>query len=255
MASLFCFKSVYLWYENSASMTTNSIYNCIIIDDDEIDRLTTWAHTKKYAFLNIVGVFSSTKEALVAFENHKIDVLLSDIDMPETTGLVFRAQMMHIPVCIFITAYPDYAAEGFEVEAFDFLVKPIKAERFEHSMMRLKNYFEIKYKAELFECSLGGDTIFIKDGHEQIKVKLHDIVYLEALKDYTRIVTTTKKYSVLSSIGNLLHESAFQSFLRIHRSYAVQRHYIERITPQQIYTQNYSLPIGRSYKDVLINLK
>ena len=231
-------------------------YSCIIIDDDEIDRLTTMVFAKKYPCLNVIGVFSSATDALASMKNTQVDVMLSDIDMPDLNGLEFRAKMMTIPVCIFISAYPDYAAESFEMEAFDFLIKPIKHDRFEQSMNRVQNYFELKRKAQLFEYSLGSNnTVFIKDGHEQIKLNLHDIVYLEALKDYTRIVTTSKKYSVLSSIGNLLLESAFQSFLRIHRSYAVQRHFIDKITSQQVIVQNYSLPVGRSFKDVLLNLK
>jgi len=232
------------------------LFSCIIIDDDEVDRLTTQVYARKYPFLNIVGVFSSATEALSVVNNMHIDVLLSDIDMPDLNGLEFRSKMMNIPVCIFISAYPDYAAESFEMEAFDFMVKPFKKERFEQCMNRVQNYFELKRKAQLFEYSLGSNnTVFIKDGHEQIKLNLHDIVYLEALKDYTRIITTGKRYSVLSSIGNLLLETAFQSFLRIHRSYAVQRHYIERITSQEVFLQNFSLPVGRSYKDVLVNLK
>lgn len=230
-------------------------HTCIIIDDNELDRLVATSFARKYPFLDIKGVYSSAIEALEALKRQTVEVVLSDVDMPGLSGIEFRNLMRQIPVCIFITAYPDYAAESFDVDAFDFLVKPIKAERFDHSMTRLQNYFELKHKAELFEYSLGGNTIFIKDGHEQIKLNLHDIVYLEALKDYTRIITTSKKYSVLSSIGHLLQEVAFQSFVRIHRSYAVQRHYIERITAQQIFVQNYSLPIGRSYKDALLNLK
>ncbi|MEZ4904051.1 MAG: LytTR family DNA-binding domain-containing protein [Spirosomataceae bacterium] len=201
--------------------------------------------------MNVIGVFSSAIEALETLKNQKIDVVLSDIDMPNMTGLALRSQMMHIPACIFITAYPDYAAEGFEVEAFDFLVKPIKAARFEHSMQRLQHFFELKQKAALFEYSLGGNTVFIKEGHEQVKINLHDIVYLEALKDYTRIVTAAKKYSVLASIGLLLQDPAFQSFIRIHRSYAVQRHFIEKVTAQQVSVREHTLPIGRSYKDSL----
>jgi two-component system, LytTR family, response regulator len=236
-------------------MTLNPTYNCVIIDDNEIDRLTANAYAKKYPFLNVTGVYSSANEAFSAIQNQQIDILLSDIDMPDMTGLQFRAEMRHIPICIFITSYPDYAAESFEVDAFDFLVKPIKAERFEHSMNRVQAFFEIKQKAELFEYSLGGNTVFIKDGHQQIKLNLHDIIYLEALKDYTRIITTTKKYSVLSSIGNLLLENSFNSFLRIHRSFAVQPNYIDRISAQQVYIQDFTLPIGRSYKDALLNLK
>lgn len=230
--------------------------SCIIIDDDQIDRLTTQAYAKKYPFLNVAGVFSSAAEALASVNQLPIDVMLSDIDMPDLNGLEFRSKMMKIPVCIFISAYPDYAADSFEMEAFDFMVKPLKKERFDHCMARVQNYFELRRKAQLFEYSLGnGNTVFIKDGHEQIKLNLHEIIYLEALKDYTRIVTTRKKYSVLSSIGNLLMENAFQSFLRIHRSYAVQRHYIERFTSQEVFLQNFSLPVGRSYKGALINLK
>jgi two-component system, LytTR family, response regulator len=236
-------------------MTTNTLLNCIIIDDNELDRLMAFSYVKKYPFLNICGVFSSASEALETIEKKEIDILFSDIDMPEMTGLELRGKLKNIPACIFITSYPDYAAESFEVDTFDFLVKPIKAERFEHSINRIQQYFEIKQKAALFEHSLGGNTIFIKDGHQQIKVNLHEILYLEALKDYTRIVTTTKKYSVLSSIGNLLLESSFKSFLRIHRSFAVQSNYIDKISAQQVYIQDFILPIGRSYKDVLANFK
>jgi two-component system, LytTR family, response regulator len=236
-------------------MNLNTKHRCIIIDDNEIDRLTSMAFAKKYSFLNVVGIFSSANEAFSAIKNQQIDILLSDIDMPDMSGLEFRAKMQHIPVCIFITAFPDYAAESFDVNAFDFLVKPIKGERFENCMNRIQDFFEIKEKATLFEHSLGGNTIFIKDGHQQIKLNLHEILYLEALKDYTRIFTTTKKYSVLSSIGNLLLEKPFNSFLRIHRSFAVQANYIDRISSQSIDIQGFSLPVGRSYKDVLANLK
>ena len=231
-------------------------YTWIILDDNEIDRLTATVFVKKYSFLDLVGVFSSPVEAYAFLIDRKVDVLLSDIDMPDLSGLEFRSKMMDIPVCIFITAFPDYAAESFEMEVLDFLVKPFKAERFEQCMSRVLNYLELRHKAQLFEYSLGNDnTVFIKDGHEKIKLNLHDIVYLEALKDYTRIITASKKYSVLSPIGQLLREDCFKSFLRIHRSYAVQPNYIDRITSRQVYVRDYSLPVGRSYKDALLNLK
>jgi two-component system LytT family response regulator len=228
---------------------------CIVIDDDEIDRLTVLAYVRKYPILEVIGSFSSATEAAIVMRDNPIDVLLTDIDMPEMSGLEFRARMRQIPVCVFITAFPDYASESYEVDALDFLVKPLKAERFAVCMERIQNYLELKQKAELFEHSLGGNTVFIKSGHDQVKVNLHDIVYLEALKDYTRIITTHKQHCVLTSIGNLLQETAFQSFLRIHRSFAVQPHYIDRITSQQVHLQKYTLPIGRSYKDALLHLK
>ncbi|GAB3991806.1 LytTR family DNA-binding domain-containing protein [Spirosoma daeguense] len=228
-----------------------STYSCVIVDDNEIDRLTALAHARQYPILDIVGVFSSATEALPFLINRPVDVLLLDIDMPELSGLALRANLMNLPVCVFITSYPDYAADSFAVDAFDYLVKPIRRERFAHTMSRVASFFELTRKAQLFDLSLGADTIFIKDGHEQIKLNLHDIVYLEGLKDYTRIVTATHQYTVLSSIGNLLQSKPFQSFLRIHRSYAVQRHYIDRVSAQQVQVQQFTLPVGRSYKSVL----
>jgi two-component system, LytTR family, response regulator len=233
----------------------NTIYNCIILDDDPIDRLTTLSFVKKYSFLKVMGVYESVIEALQNADFQAIDIVFSDIDMPEMSGLELRRTINQIPACVFITAYPDYAAESFEVESLDFLVKPIKIERFELCVSRIEKYFELRKKAELFEHSLGGDTVFIKEGHEQIKVKLHDIIYLEGLKDYTRIITKGRKYAVLSSIGNLLIEPAFHSFVRIHRSYAVQANYIDKISTQQVHIQDFTLPIGRSYKEVFHHLK
>ncbi len=236
-------------------MNVEKKYTCLIIDDNEIDRLTSLALARKYPFLNILGIYSSASEALDFIQDNQIDVLLSDIDMPEMSGLEFRSKVKNIPICVFITAFPEYAADSFDVDAFDFLLKPIKFERFDHCMNRILSYFELKRKAELFEYSLGANTIFIKEGHQQIKLNLHEVIYLEALKDYTKIITSTKKYSVLTSIGNLLLENSFNSFLRIHRSFAVQPNYIDRILTQSIDIQGFNLPIGRSYKDVLTNLK
>jgi DNA-binding LytR/AlgR family response regulator len=232
-------------------MEAKRSYKCIIVDDDELDRLTITAYAHKYPFLNITGVFDSADAALKVIEKENVDILLSDIDMPGTDGMDFRKKLMQVPVCIFITSYPDYAAESFELSALDFLVKPLKSERFASAMTRTLEYLEIKHKAALFEYSLGGDTVFIKDGHNHIKIALHQIIYLEALKDYTVIVTPSKNYCVLSAISNLLKEKSFQSFIRIHRSYAVQKHFINSISTQKVVVSNISLPIGRTYKDNL----
>ncbi|GAB3221889.1 LytR/AlgR family response regulator transcription factor [Spirosoma arcticum] len=229
----------------------HNTHSCVIVDDNEIDRLTALAHARQYPLLDIIGVFASATEALPVVQNQPVDVLLLDVDMPGLSGLDLRASLMQVPVCVFITAYPDYAAESFAVDAFDYIVKPIRAERFSHVMARIQAFFDLTRKAQLFDLSLGVDTVFIKDGHQQIKVNLYEIVYLEGLKDYTRIVTATQQYTVLSSIGNLVQEVAFQSFLRIHRSYAVQRHYIDRIDAQQVHAQQFTLPIGRSYRAAL----
>lgn len=143
---------------------TAPAYSCIIVDDDEIDRLTTYAYVRKFPFLDIKGQYVSAHEALEKLSGSQVDVLISDIDMPGMNGLDFRAQMMQIPACIFVTAFPDYAAEGFEAEAFDFLVKPLRKDRVDQCMNRLEAFLDMKRKAMLFDLSLGGDTVYIKDG-------------------------------------------------------------------------------------------
>ena len=227
-------------------------FNCIIIDDDEIDRLTVVSYVKRFSNLNIVGVFESAENALQILDKQEITVLFLDIDMPNLNGLEFRKKAMNIPVCIYITAHPEHAVESFEIDTLDFIVKPIKKDRFIQAISRIEDYMELKQKAQLFESAIGGDVIYIKEGHTETKVKLHDIIYLEALKDYTKIVTTTKKHCVLSTIGNLLKENHFQSFVRIHRSYAVQKNYIDKKMTNEILLNNGVLiPIGRSYKENL----
>lgn len=192
---------------------------CIIVDDDEIDRLTVLSFAKRFENLSILGVFDNADEALAFMENNKPDILFLDIDMPGMNGVELRKKALEVSACIFITSHPEFAVESFELDTLDFIVKPLKFDRFAQTMRRIEEFMEIKHKASLFESSIGGDVIYIKEGHDQTKVKLHDILYLEALKDYTLIITSKKRHCVLSSIGVLLKESHFQSFIRIHRSF------------------------------------
>ena len=227
-------------------------FNCIIIDDDEIDRLTVVSYAKKNPNLKILGVFEKAEEALLLLNTEEIHVLFLDIDMPSLNGLEFRKKAIDVPVCVFITAHPEHAVESFELDTLDFIVKPIKLDRFSQTMVRIEEYMELKLKASLFESTIGGDVIYIKEGHEQIKIKLHDVLYLEALKDYTKIVTSQKKHFVLSNLGTVLKEPHFASFLRIHRSYAVQKQFIKKVLTHEVVLNNDVLiPIGRSYKNNL----
>src|SRR5450432_4111073 len=116
---------------------------CMLVDDDEIDKLTTLSFLEEYSFLQVTGTYHHSSAALAAAQKKPPDVLFLDIDMPGMNGLQLREQLMHIPACIFITSYPDYALESFEMAAFDFLVKPFTHHRFQRSMERLKEYFTI----------------------------------------------------------------------------------------------------------------
>ena len=227
-------------------------WNCIIVDDEEVDRLMVLSFANRFPKLNIIGVFESSEQALMAIADQKVDILFLDIDMPNVNGLEFRKKTLEIPVCIYITGHAEHAVESYDLETLDFIVKPLKFTRFEQAMKRVEEFMEIKLKAKLFEMSIGGDTIFIKEGYDQTKIKLHEILYLEALKDYTFIVTSEKKHCVWSNIGSLLKKEAFQSFIRIHRSYAVQKQFISKIMPQEILLNNIiSIPVGRTFKDNL----
>ncbi|MDR6966583.1 DNA-binding LytR/AlgR family response regulator [Flavobacterium arsenatis] len=226
--------------------------NCIIVDDDEIDQLMVVSFVKRFPHLKLLGAFLSAKEALAFCQNNSVDVLFLDVDMPGINGLELRKVLSSIPVCVFITSHPEHAVESFELETLDFIIKPLKFDRFSKAIERIDEFMEIKTKALLYESSIGGDFIYIKEGHEQTKVKLHEILYLEALKDYTLLVTNHKRHCVLSSIGTLLKEDHFQSFVRIHRSFAVQKNLIHKIGSNEVFiNENIAIPIGRSYKDAL----
>jgi two-component system, LytTR family, response regulator len=230
-------------------------YTCIIVDDNELDKLTLVSYVRRYPFVQIAGVYESSAEALVYIQkNTPPDILFLDIDMPGMNGIELRKQLAQIPACIFVTSHPEFALEGFETAALDYIVKPLKADRFKKAMERLEQFLEIHYKAELLDYTLGEDTLFIKDGHNHIKLQFYEIIYLEALKDYTGIVTRKKKYCVLTPLGNLLKEKAFQSFIRIHRSYAIQKHFIKEISAREIMIEDMLLPVGRSYKEAVDKL-
>ncbi|MCF6131129.1 LytR/AlgR family response regulator transcription factor [Flavobacterium wongokense] len=225
-------------------------FGCIIVDDDEMDRLVVLSYAKRFPLLNIVGVFDSAEKALSFIDKNSIDVAFLDIELEGASGLELRRKALEIPVCVFISSHSESAAETFELQTLDFIVKPFKFPRFEQMMKRLEEFMEVRTKASLFESSLGGDIVYVKTGHDQVKVKLHEILYLEALKNYTILVTENKRHCVLSNLGEILNEEKFNSFLRVHRSYAVQKQYIQKIGSQEIQLSNGNLiPVGRSYKN------
>lgn len=229
---------------------------CMVVDDDEIDRLTVLAFLSEYPHIKLIDSFDSPAKALEAIAISKPDVLFLDVDMPGMSGLQLRDQLMDIPACIFITSYPDYAVEGFEKQALDFLIKPVKADRFARMIGRLNEYLLLRKKANLLHHTIGADTIFIKEGHEEIKLQLHEILYLEAMKDYTAVMTDKRKYLVATPMGSLIQAKPFEQFIRIHRSYAVPKHFIRRIGSDELELENaIRLPVGRTYKDALAGIK
>jgi two-component system, LytTR family, response regulator len=228
------------------------VWKCIIVDDETVDRLMVLSFAKRFPNLEVCGTFESADKALVFLENESVDILFLDIDMPGTNGLEFRKKTLDTPICVFISGHAEHAADSFEVDTLDFIVKPLKFDRFEKAMLRIEEFMEMKNKANLFEMSFGQDHITVKDGLKIIHIKLFEIFYLEALKDYTYVVTANKKHCIYSNIGTILKQSLFKDFIRIHRSFAIQKQFVERKTALKVYLNNGTeLPIGRSFKDSL----
>lgn len=225
-------------------------WKCLIVDDEDVDRLMVVSFAKRFDTLEIVAVCASAEEAIAVLQKEPVDILFLDIDMPGQSGLELRKKAAEVPACVFITGHAEYAVETYELDTLDFIVKPLRFERFERAMQRIAEYLQIREKATLFELSLGEDAITIKEGHEQTKIKLSDILCLEALKDYTLLVTPRKKYCVWSNLGALLRQPPFDVFIRVHKSYAVRRQYVTRVNGHEIELNGGALvPIGRSFKD------
>lgn len=227
---------------------------CMVLDDDKIDCLTVLAFLQRYPHLECIGSYMSSEKALAAMIDRQPEVLFLDVDMPGLTGLQVREQLLDIPVCIFITAFPEYAVDAFELSALDFLVKPFTSQRFEKAIQRLDEYLELRRRSDQLSHTLGADVIFIKEGYDKKKIRLDEVLYLEAYNKYTCIVTTEKKYTVLAPLNGLLTENAFRSFVRIHRSFAVQKNFVTRIGTTEVDVKGRTLPVGRTYKDTLHDL-
>ncbi len=207
---------------------------------------------KQQDILELVAAVDSAENAK-ALINDTVDLLFLDIDLPDCSGIEMRKMYQHVPACIFISSHPEYAVETFELDTLDFISKPLKKERFDYSVNKLADFFSMKEKSEYFDILTGSQFLNIKEGHETVQIKISDIIYLEALKDYTRLITAQKKHCVLSSIGQILKDRHFSTFVRIHKSYAVPKHLITRKNSYEVMIShnNISLPIGRAFKDNL----
>lgn len=221
---------------------------CIIIEAEEQDRKALSTLLESYPNIEIVDFFDSA-EAALPYINLPLDFVILDINLPGMSGIELRKLSNKIPVSIFISSHPEHAVETFDLDALDFLIKPLKTERFQHSMHKLLDFFEMKDKSDRFDALVGENHMNIKDGCDTFQIKISDILYLEALKDYTRIITHEKKHCILDSLGSLLNKHHFDGFVRIHRSFAIPKHQIKSKNTHEVeLIQKIKLPIGRAYK-------
>jgi len=230
-------------------------YKYVIIDDDDMDRLAISFYLKNYSFLEHCATFSSSEEGLDYIKKNKIDIVFLDIDMPFMNGIEVQKKIRNEVSCtIFVTSYTEFAVEGFELDAFDYITKPFTPPRIEASVKKAKEYLDLIHKGELFDMSFKNESILVKEGYSYVGLLVYEIVYLEALKDYTKLVSLYKTSTTIHcNLGAMLKREHFENFIRIHKSFAIQRNYIQEIKSNHIVLINdIVLPIGLNYKKDLI---
>ncbi|WP_050702453.1 LytTR family DNA-binding domain-containing protein [Dysgonomonas sp. BGC7] len=229
------------------------LYNYIIVEDNEMELLILKINLQKYPFLQCLKTFTDATSAYFFLKNNPVDIVFSDIQMPDLNGLDLLNQSKEsITSIVYITSYTEHALEAFGLGVTDYIIKPIDEQRLDSCILRLKDYLDLKYKSNLFDLSNSGDSIKIKQSHETINIKIHEIIYLEALKDYTKIVTLNKSFVTRQLLKYIMEELGVEFFIRIHKSFAVQAKYIQSVDTGKVkIINNISLPIGRAYKQNL----
>lgn len=207
---------------------------CIIVEDEPLARNLLEQYIQKLPYLELVKSFSNPLEALDFLDVNTIDLLISDIQMPELTGISLLKVLPVKPLIILTTAYPEYALEGYELDVMDYLLKPITFERFLQAMEKAKSRLQVIRQAVVQEAIPVKPFIFVKDRTKLVKVKLEDIVYIEGLKDYIIIYTKDKRIVPLQTLKSFENQLPTNQFIRIHNSYIVSFDAIEAIDKEKV---------------------
>lgn len=224
----------------------------LIVDDEEIDRLTIESAASGFSFLQKIATCSHALEAFELITRFKPHIVFADIEMPGMTGLELIKRLSgKVPAPVFITSHPEFAIDGYEIEAFDYLLKPVTKERFARCAVRLRDFFQLQEKVSALEKEIESNHIIIKEGYDKYKIRIHDIFFLEAMKDYTKIVTTTGSHLVLCTLAGLHERLPAEKFVRIHRSYIVNRDKLNATKGNKIWVGGFELPMGKLYKNAL----
>jgi DNA-binding LytR/AlgR family response regulator len=222
-----------------------------VIDDNELDRMVIESFFEKHPEFELSGSYSDPVEAVHRLQNHPPDILFLDIEMPVLNGIDFLRALPNPPLCVFITSHPEFALDAFELFALDYILKPLTQDRFDATISRIKSFIDIRTKALSYEHHLDKDTVIIQEGYSTHRILLSEILYLEALKDYTRIFTKNKSYITLGNISRILEGFNTPQFKRVHRSYAINPKYINSIIENTILIGDNQIPIGKTYKSMV----
>lgn len=218
------------------------IIRCIIIDDEPLARKGLLEYIQEVDFLQSVGEFDSALPAMESIRSGEVDLVFLDIHLPRMSGLEFMKTVNNLPPVIFTTAYPQYAVEGFEQNALDYLVKPVSFERFFKSVTRAREFLQSKAEEEI-------DHFFIKVDGKLVRINLSDILFVEALQNYVVIQTKDKKFMTYLTFKVVSDYLPAKQFIRIHKSYIVAAPMIENVEGNIIRVQGFELPISRNLKE------
>ncbi len=228
--------------------------SCWIIDDEPLALDLLESYVRKTPFLKLTGKYSSALTAIHDLENQPVDVIFLDIQMPELDGLEFSQLVTPQTRIIFTTAFSEYAVEGYKVNALDYLLKPISYADFLASAKKALNWFDMAKKAAQTE-EKERTGLFVKSEYKLVQVLFDDILYIEGLKDYIKIYVKneTRPIITLMSLKNMEDTLPSDRFLRVHRSYIVQKNKIENINKNRITIAGYEISIGETYRQTLMD--
>lgn len=226
--------------------------NCIALDDEPLALSLIEDFSKKIPYLNYIKSCKNAFEAIETIQKNKIDLIFLDINMPNITGIEFIKSLESKPMVIFTTAYSEFAVQGFELNAVDYLVKPFLFERFFKAVNKAYDLYNLHKKTtqEVIETHDKTENfIFVKSDYSSVKILLNDIFYIEGLKDYVKIHLHDKKILSLITMKKMEETLPADKFIRVHRSFIVALDKIESIQRNRIIIQKKWIPVGNSYKD------
>lgn len=226
---------------------------CIIIDDEVIAREILENHLGKIEKIKVVSSCKNAIEAYNALENHNIDLIFLDINMPEISGLTFAKSIpKHIKI-IFTTAYREYAIEGFDLQAVDYLLKPVSFDRLYQAIHKFYNETRLKKVAQNTTLEEKQTLMFVRADRKMIKINFNEIQYIESTGDYIKIVTENGNVVTRETISNIEAKLPTINFLRTHRSYIISLTHVVSFTNEHIDLKKKAIPISRSYKSSVLN--
>lgn len=229
--------------------------SCAIVDDEPLALSLLETYVKKTPFLNLKGKYSSAVAAMKGLKEAPVDILLLDIQMPELNGLEFSQMVSADTRVIFTTAFSQYALDSYKVNALDYLLKPISYKDFLEAINKAQQWFEMKGHNDNNGEHDNNDFIYVKSDYKLIQIKLDNILYIEGLKDYVKIYVENESRPILSlmSMKSVEEHLPASRFLRVHRSFIVQKSKIKLIDRGRIVFGKEYIPISDSYKQELQN--